>query len=72
MGKVATRPTKTIHIRADVHRVLRQLAAHEECKIEDVTDRVLRHALNLPSDTSPERQQDLTRQSGFVPEALRR
>lgn len=69
MGK---QPTKTVHIRADVHRALKQLAAYEESRLEDVTDRVLRHALNLPSDTTPGQQLDLTRLPGPVPEALRR
>jgi len=68
VGKV----TKTIHIRADVHRILRQLAAYEEVTLEDVTDRVLRHALSLPSDTTKVQQQDLALAPGSVPEALKR
>lgn len=63
--------TKTIHIRQDVHRILKQMAAYEEQPLEDVTDRVLRFALNLPSDTTQAQQQELGLTRAPVPEALR-
>jgi hypothetical protein len=53
MGKL---PTKTVHIRADLHRALKQMAAYEDVKLEEVIDRVLRFALHLD-----ESQVDLVR-----------
>lgn len=54
------RRTKTVHIAEDVHRVLKQMAAYEGEPLEALLDRVLRFALNLPTDTSQGRQLDLT------------
>ena len=64
--------TKTVHLAADVHRILRQMAAHEETTVQAVLDRVLRYALSLPSDRSQAAQLPLESAPGFVPAALRR
>jgi hypothetical protein len=56
--------THTVHIDAELHRVLRQMAAYEETTLQDVMNRVLRFALNLSSDTRPGQQQDLVQALG--------
>ena len=64
--------TRTVHIAADVHRILRQMAAHEEITVQAVIDRVLRYSLNLPSDKTQAEQLPLAPTHEFVPAALRR
>lgn len=64
--------TRTVHIANDIHRILRQMAAHEETTVQAVTDRVLRFALNLPSGKTEAAQLALAPAHESVPAALRR
>lgn len=64
--------TRTVHIANDIHRLLKAAAANEELPVSKVLDRVLRYALNLPTDTTAGQQQDLMTARESVPEVLRR
>jgi hypothetical protein len=64
--------TRTVHLANDIHRVLKAMAAHEELPVQAVLDRVLRYALNLPTDKTAGAQLPLESVHGSVPAALRR
>lgn len=64
--------TRTVHLANDIHRILKQMAAHEETTVQAVLDRVVRYALNLPSDRTTVEQLPLGTAPESVPAALRR
>lgn len=63
---------KTVHIAADIHRILKGTAAHEELPLEEVLDRIVRYSLNMPARTNQGVQPELAATPEFVPEALKR